>query len=87
MKQEGVKMNIAEMTKLAKELENAANSNGLTLEKVASAALLYESFGMDDGNIDNACLEKVAKRTKAEIDFAAEFGINMAINSFLKVEI
>ena len=75
-----------EYIKLAEELESHAKGDQVTLDKVAAAALVYESLSLGEDLASNECLAKIASSAIVESDLALELGVRIGIDALLNME-
>lgn len=75
-----------EYIKLAEQLETLAAGKEVTLDKVAAAAVLYESLSGQENTASVECLAKIAHDTVVEADVALELGVEIGINALLNME-
>lgn len=75
-----------EYIKLAEALEAYAGSDQISLDKVAAAALTYESLAANDELASDECLAKIASSTIVESDLALEIGVGIGIDALLNME-
>ena len=81
------RLSMNEYIKLAEELEAYVGSEEITLDKVAAAALTYESFAVNDEFASDECLAKIASSTIVESDLALEIGVGIGIDALLNMEV